>query len=178
MPNTPTPNPKAPPVVPEDQLTKPRGQVLAAETPRVSWWLLAALIIILLVIFAALIAWIRIPTPPTPLTPSATRPTIEENNEPESTTAEAVTETLQALSPSHELSSIEADLAATVILDLDGSFADINALVGLPAESGVSAECLPLPPAPCEPGFTSVPAFDENSCPTTAICVPDTQIAN
>lgn len=121
--------PKKPPVVPASELTNPRGSVLHTDTPHISRWLLGALIVVLLVILIGIIVWMRtIQTIPI-AEPSITRPTAAENNEPESTSAEAITETLQVMSPSTELSSIEADLNATLIDDLDGSFADIDALV-------------------------------------------------
>ena len=129
MPTPETNEPKKPPVVPASELTNPRGTVLHTENPHISYWLLIALGVVLLVILVAIIVWVRTNTTTPVIEPTITRPTVEENDEPESTTAEAVTETLQAMSPSTELSSIEADLDATVILDLDSSFADIDALV-------------------------------------------------
>ena len=57
--------------------------------------------------------------------PVVERPTAEENNEPESTTAEAAVETQQALSTSDEIAAIEADLEAT---DLDALDAELNAI--------------------------------------------------
>ena len=50
---------------------------------------------------------------------TATRPTADENNEPESTTAEARTETMDVVSTSDELSAIRADLDSTHLEDLD-----------------------------------------------------------
>ncbi|MCA9355550.1 hypothetical protein KC865_03300 [Candidatus Kaiserbacteria bacterium] len=57
--------------------------------------------------------------------PVIDRPTAEENNEPESTTAEAQVETLQAVSTSDEIEAIEADLEAT---NLDSLDAELNAI--------------------------------------------------
>lgn len=57
--------------------------------------------------------------------PAAERPTAEENNEPESTTAEAAVETQTALSTSDEIAAIEADIAAT---DLESLDAELNAI--------------------------------------------------
>jgi uncharacterized protein HemX len=54
-----------------------------------------------------------------------TRPTAEENNEPESTTAEAQVETMQAVSTSDEMSAIEADLEGTTLDSLDS---ELNAI--------------------------------------------------
>lgn len=50
---------------------------------------------------------------------TATRPTAEANNEPESTTAEARTQTLDVVSTSDELPAIRADLESTKLDDLD-----------------------------------------------------------
>lgn len=60
---------------------------------------------------------------PTPIE----RPTEEENNEPESTTAEARTETMQTVSTSDEITAIEADLEATDIETLDAELEAIEA---------------------------------------------------
>ena len=57
--------------------------------------------------------------------PVIERPTAEENNEPESATAEAAVETQQALSTSDEIAAIEADIEAT---DLDALDAELNAI--------------------------------------------------
>jgi len=56
---------------------------------------------------------------------NAERPTAEENNEPESTTAEAAVETQNALSTSDEITAIEADIEAT---DLDALDAELTAI--------------------------------------------------
>jgi len=53
------------------------------------------------------------------------RPSREENNEPESTTAEAQVDTMQAVSTSDEITAIEADVEATNLESLD---AELNAI--------------------------------------------------
>lgn len=55
------------------------------------------------------------------------RPTDEENNEPESTTAEAQTDNLETVSTSDEISAIEADIEATDIEALDAELEAIEA---------------------------------------------------
>jgi hypothetical protein len=55
------------------------------------------------------------------------RPTVEENNEPESTTAEAAVETQAALSTSDEIAAIEADIEATDLDSLDAELTAIDA---------------------------------------------------
>ena len=57
--------------------------------------------------------------------PVVERPTAEENNEPESTTAEAAVEIQNTMSTSDEIIAIEADIAAT---DLDSLEAELNAI--------------------------------------------------
>ncbi len=57
--------------------------------------------------------------------PTTTRPTAEENNEPESTTAEARTSTMNIVSTSDEIDAIEADVQSTNLNDLDS---EINAI--------------------------------------------------
>ena len=57
---------------------------------------------------------------------TAARPTAEENNEPESTKAEAEVETMQALSTSDSLSAIEADLDNTELDELDSELQAIE----------------------------------------------------
>jgi len=59
--------------------------------------------------------------------PVVERPTPEENNEPESATAEAQTENLGTMSTSDEISAIEADIEATDIESLDAELEAIEA---------------------------------------------------
>lgn len=51
--------------------------------------------------------------------PQVTRPSAEENQEPESANARADVTALDALSPSDEISAIEADLESTLLSDID-----------------------------------------------------------
>jgi hypothetical protein len=67
-----------------------------------------------------------------PLSNGIERPTAEENNEPESTTAEARVQASQTLSSSDELSSIEADLTGTDDLELEADFAAIESVLDNP----------------------------------------------
>lgn len=91
--------------------------------------IIVVLILLLLFILGGLYYWFSELTAEetvSPVTPAAVeRPTPAENNEPESTTAEADVETQQALSTSDEIEAIEADLAAT---DIDGLDAELNAI--------------------------------------------------
>jgi len=92
--------------------------------------LLAVLAIILIAILAGLYYWFITMTnttkdTQTQVTTPVERPTPAENNEPESTTAEAQTEALGTTSTSDEISAIEADLEST---DLDSLDAELNAI--------------------------------------------------
>lgn len=59
--------------------------------------------------------------------PTATRPTAEENNEPESTNAEADVQTFQAMSTSDEIDAIENDIESTNLDSLSAELNDIEA---------------------------------------------------
>ena len=89
--------------------------------------LLFTLGILLLVILAGLFYWYTtiLNQPQEVEVEEVTRPTPEENNEPESTTAEAEVETMGAVSTSDELSAIESDLEGTMLDEID---AEINAI--------------------------------------------------
>ena len=90
--------------------------------------IIGLLIVILTMILIGLYIWSQMlasaPVNP-PVTPE--RPTAEENNEPESTTAEAQTEVLETVSTSDEISLIEADLEATDLDSLDTELKAIEA---------------------------------------------------
>jgi hypothetical protein len=87
--------------------------------------LLGTLAVLLVLILGGMYYWFASLNTPAPVAPVAERPTAEQNNEPESTTAEAQTETTQAVSTSDEVSAIEADLEAT---NLDSMDAEVKAI--------------------------------------------------
>ncbi len=97
--------------------------------------LLAVLAILLVLILGGMYYWFGTLST-TPATAPTMRPTDEMNNEPESTTAEAQTQTMQAVSSSDELSAIEADLEAT---DLDSMDTEMQAIEA-EMETGASAQ--------------------------------------
>lgn len=102
------------------------SQILIDHHPSRFGTVILILILILFILLVALYIWSRafIAVETTEaLTP--TRPTAEENNEPESNNAEAETTILDVFSTSDELSAIEADLSAT---DLSNLNADLNAI--------------------------------------------------
>lgn len=116
------------PVIAEDELKmpdQPFGQGAPQNTP-VLGPVLAVLIVVLVLLLGGLYLWgttLQIDEPT--YTPAATRPTAEENNEPESNNAEADVQTLDTMSTSDELDAIEADLDSTNLDTLD---ADLNAI--------------------------------------------------
>lgn len=75
---------------------------------------LSVLILLLIFILGGLYMWGKTfeNTPPV-VVEETTRPTAEENNEPESTNAEADVQVLETASPSTEMDAIRADLQST-----------------------------------------------------------------
>lgn len=89
--------------------------------------LLFSLAILLIVILGGMYFWFStLDTAPAPTTPTE-RPTAEQNNEPESTTAEAQTETMLTTSTSDEIGAIESDIEATNLESLDAELEAIDA---------------------------------------------------
>lgn len=90
--------------------------------------ILVILAILLVGILGGLYYWFgTLESTPVPITTPIERPTPEENNEPESTTAEARTENMETVSTSDEIAAIEADLEATDIETLDAELEAIEA---------------------------------------------------
>jgi len=87
--------------------------------------IIAVLVILLLCILGGMYYWFSQLTNQVAPAPTIERPTAEENNEPESTTAEAAVESQTAMSTSDEISAIEADIEAT---DLESLDAELNAI--------------------------------------------------
>lgn len=115
------------PVIPDSEMKFPTqmpGQDPTEEHRGMIIIILGAALLILLV---GLFLWYRASQMPvlTPL-PAPTRPTAEMNNEPESTTAEAQTESFGAMSTSDEIEAIEADLESTNLESLDSELLQIE----------------------------------------------------
>ena len=89
--------------------------------------LLITLAVLLILILGGMYYWFATLNAPAPVAPVVERPTAAQNSEPESTTAEAQTETTQAVSTSDELSAIEADLEATNLESMDAEMEAIDA---------------------------------------------------
>jgi flagellar basal body-associated protein FliL len=88
--------------------------------------ILILLIVLLLAVLAGMFYWFTMLDKDTPVvTPTSLRPTAAENNEPESTTAEAQVEALGVVSTSDEIPAIEADVEST---NLDTLESELNAI--------------------------------------------------
>lgn len=89
--------------------------------------LLLLLAVLLAIVLGGMYYWFDSMQTQPPVTPPAPveRPTPEENDEPESTTAEAQVEQLNTVSSSDEIEAIEADIEAT---DLDSLDAELDAI--------------------------------------------------
>jgi flagellar basal body-associated protein FliL len=110
--------------MPENMGTHP-VQKKQSATP-VNGIIIAVLAVLLICILGGMYYWFsQLTNQVAPTAPVVERPTAEENNEPESTTAEAAVETQAALSTSDEITAIEADIEAT---DLESLDAELNAI--------------------------------------------------
>ena len=98
-------------------------------TPSYIGMILGILIIVLMFVLGGLYLWGETKQTNTgePEPTKSTRPTAVENNEPESTNAEADVETLGAMSTSDELSAIEADLGSTILTDPEVDLTSVEA---------------------------------------------------
>lgn len=101
--------------MPEGSLAIPEGE----SEQKIANGPIIVLLVVLLILIVGGMYWWYTKLQNEPFLPTSTRPTAEQNNEPESTTAEAQTETMQAVSSSDEVSAIEADIESTNLDSLD-----------------------------------------------------------
>jgi hypothetical protein len=117
----------------KDELKLPEerfGTLVKEEHSSALAIILGLLIIFLIVILGGLYLWsmyMAEPLPEPEVTVPESRPTAEENNEPESTNAEAEAETMSALSSSDEISVLEADIEGTLVDNVDADTAAVEA---------------------------------------------------
>lgn len=109
----------------EPQLTETQPEIEIPEQVSHFGLIIGALIIVLALVLGGLYVWSRMMIDPATPIPTPERPSAAQNNEPESTTAEARAETLDVVSTSDELDVIEADLEATKLDDFES---DLNAI--------------------------------------------------
>ena len=106
--------PQSEPIVSDDEMIIPGQSAPTEQSSNIRAVAIGLLVTALILIFIGLFVWGSLLSQPvSEPTPSALRPTAAENNEPESTRAEAVVETAAALSPSDSLDAIVADLENT-----------------------------------------------------------------
>lgn len=91
--------------------------------------ILGILIVLLVLILGGLYLWgATLQNSPAPVqTTPVVRPTPEENNEPESTTADAQVQALETVSTSNEIEAIQADIESTNLDELDAELDAIDA---------------------------------------------------
>lgn len=102
---------------------------VAKETPaEPKGIILLTLVVALVLILVGLVYWYRMTHQVIIVDDNpATRPAVETNREPETTTATAQVETLGVMSTSDEISAIEADLESTDLQNLDAELLQIEA---------------------------------------------------
>jgi hypothetical protein len=84
------------------------------------------------------------------ISPTSLRPTAEQNNEPESTTAEAHAEAYGVVSTSDEIPAIEADVEGTNLDSLDSELDAIEAELDAALEEDASAGTTQTEETPAE----------------------------
>lgn len=109
------------------------GAKTTSDQPSFIGIILGILIIVLMAVLGGLYLWgaqlqQQLTAPLPELTP--TRPSDEENNEPESNNAEADVQVLQTLSTSDEISAIEADIESTNLDTLDAEITTLDGAFG------------------------------------------------
>ncbi len=111
------------------------------STSLVSGPILILLFAILLALLGGIYYWYTI-LMSEPVIPAVTRPTAEQNNEPESETAEARTDATDVVSTSDELDAIQADVESTRFEDIDDGFTAVENELGgaMEAASGSPAQ--------------------------------------
>jgi cytoskeletal protein RodZ len=102
------------------------GETVTPQKERQTALILILLITALFCILIGLFLWFKASQTPPVALPTPTRPTAEINNEPESTTAEAQTESFGAMSTSDEIEAIEADLESTNLDSLESELLQIE----------------------------------------------------
>jgi cytoskeletal protein RodZ len=145
---------------------------MAAEAPKavstsfVNGPILILLFAILIALLGGIYYWYTI-IMATPITvPAPTRPTAEQNNEPESTTAEARTSATDIVSTSDELDAITADVESTRFEDQAADFAAVEAELG--GDLGTPSVETPAAPTPSDtPAATTTDTTSTQATTTT-----------
>jgi hypothetical protein len=112
-----------------EEMRLPTGATARTENPahtETKGIFIVVLGLALIVILAALFMWYKASLEVTTPGIVPTRPTLETNKEPETTTATAQTESFGAMSTSDEISAIEADLESTNLDTLESELTQID----------------------------------------------------
>lgn len=115
--------------------------------------ILVLLVILLLAILGGMYRWFVLLDNDLPSIQAGLRPSAEQNNEPESTSAEARAEAMGVVSTSNEIPAIESDIDST---DLDSLESELNAIEA-ELEAAMEEEANTEPASPAPPTETSNP---------------------
>ncbi len=119
------------PVVPDVEMKMPEDNFIESDSDSNTKQLgiiLGVLIVLLVLILGGLYLWGSTMNPEgLESAPEAVQPAPAENNEPESTTADAQVQALDIVSTSDEISAIEADIENTDLDELDAELDAIDA---------------------------------------------------
>ena len=121
------------------QITQPVDTEGIANGP-----ILVLLVVLLIAILGGMYRWFVILNNEVPTINAGLRPSAAENNEPESTTAEARVEAMGVVSSSDEIPAIEADIEST---DLDSMESELDAIE---AELDAALQEEPTEPTPAQ----------------------------
>ncbi len=125
------------PVISDDELKLPEEAMHATHAGHEQSALpviLGVIIVLLVLVLGGLYLW-GTTLGPAPLpADESLRPTAEENNEPESNTADAQVQALETVSTSNSLEAIEADVEATNLDAIDSELGAIDAELNAEAE--------------------------------------------
>lgn len=112
---------KTPHVSEDTQMYVPEeNDTVHHEEPIANGPVILLLVVLLIAILGGMYYWfMMLETNEVPMEETITRPSAEENNEPESTTAEAQADAMTVMSSSDEINAIEADLETTDLNSLD-----------------------------------------------------------
>lgn len=120
-------NPNEQPVIPESEMKLPTQTPDSNPTEQHRGMIIMILAAALIFLLVGLFLWYKASQLPVPTpAPLPIRPTAAMNNEPESTTAEAQTESFGAMSTSDEIEAIEADLESTNLESLETELLQIE----------------------------------------------------
>jgi hypothetical protein len=109
--------------------------------------ILILLVVLLIAILGGMYRWFVILNNDVPTINAGLRPTAAENNEPESTTAEARVEAMGIVSSSDEIPAIEADIEST---DLDSMESELDAIEA-ELDAALQEEPTTEPASPAQP---------------------------